>query len=177
MKILEQYFQPYAEYCIRTPFTEEELRKVLKAELSSSNKLFSGIKAYLGMEKNTVFLLCPGENLKLAPVRYGRNTLRGNLFIRCEKNSRKEETILHISITPDSSGKYVMYGIWLFALLIGITAVCHVWWISIFFLLQILFSFAVLAACRNMGEEESIKIRQDFETLLHQLEKKHLHKI
>ena len=111
MKILEQYFQPYAEYCIRTSFTEEELKRILKEELSSSNKLFSGIKAYWGLEKNTVFLLCPGENLKLAPARYGRNTLRGNLFIRCEKAVRSGETILHIKIAPEKSGRYMMYGI------------------------------------------------------------------
>ena len=173
MKFPDQYFEPYAEYCIRTSFTEDELRKILKAELSSSRELFSGMKAYWGMEKNTVFLLCPGENLKLAPARYGRNTLRGNLFIRCEKAVRSGETILHIKIAPEKSGKYLIYTLWLFAIFFGILTVVKVWWVSIFILLQILFSFAVLAGCRNMGEEESIKIRQDFEMLLRQLEKKH----
>lgn len=176
MKILEQYFQPYAEYCIRTSFTEEELKRILKEELSSSNKLFSGIKAYWGLEKNTVFLLCQGENLKLIPARYGRNTFRGNLFIRCEKALRKKETLLHITILPEKSGKYLIYTLWLFAIFFGILTAVKVWWTVFFILLWFIFSFIVLSACRGMGESEIPQIRQDFEMLLRQLEKKHLNK-
>ena len=171
--ILNKYFQPYAEYCIRSSFSEEELEKVLKAELSTSKDLFSGIKAYWGMEEKTVFLLCPGKKLKLIPARYGRNTMRGNLFIRCEKAFQSSETLLHITITPEKSGKYLLYALWLFAIFTGSIIIYKVWWTLFFFLLWFIFSFIVLSACRGMGESETQQIRQDFTELLRMLEKKY----
>ena len=31
MKLFDKYFQPYAEYCLRTTFSEEELKEALAA--------------------------------------------------------------------------------------------------------------------------------------------------
>ena len=41
MKLLDKYFQPYAEYCIRTTFSEDKLKEVLVKECPKSTDILS----------------------------------------------------------------------------------------------------------------------------------------
>ena len=41
MKIFDKYFQPYAEYCLRTTLSEEELKEALAQECPSTSDVLS----------------------------------------------------------------------------------------------------------------------------------------
>ena len=105
MKLFDKYFQPYAEYCLRTTLSEDELKEALAKECPATSDILSwkAIKAAIGLSKTIVFSCDPDDPLHLHPIKAYRNTSRGDLFIRCEK-AAGEETILHISIAPN--GKY-----------------------------------------------------------------------
>ena len=52
MKLLDKYFQPYAEYCIRTTFSEDELKAVLKKECPATGDILS-LKALRCLPRKT----------------------------------------------------------------------------------------------------------------------------
>ena len=106
MKLFDKYFQPYAEYCLRTTLSEEELKEALAQECPATSDIlpWKAIKAAIGLSKTIVFSCDPDDPLHLHPIKAYRNTSRGDIFIRCEK-AAGEETILHISIAQ--SGKYI----------------------------------------------------------------------
>ena len=104
MKIFDKYFTPYTEYCLRTTFSEDELKEALAKECPATSDIsWRTFKAAMGLSKTIVFSCDSDDPLHLHPIKAYRNTSRGDLFIRCEKAS-DEETILHISIAQ--SGKY-----------------------------------------------------------------------
>ena len=41
MKIFDKYFQPYAEYCIRTTLSEDELKETLAKECPAAADVLS----------------------------------------------------------------------------------------------------------------------------------------
>ena len=41
MKLFDKYFQPYAEYCIRTTFSEDELKEALAQECPATSDILS----------------------------------------------------------------------------------------------------------------------------------------
>ena len=51
MKIFDKYFQPYAEYCLRTTLSEEELKEALAKECPATSDVLSlkAIKAAFGL--------------------------------------------------------------------------------------------------------------------------------
>ena len=53
MKLFDKYFQPYAEYCIRTTFSEDELKEALAQECPATSDILSwkAIKAAIGLSK------------------------------------------------------------------------------------------------------------------------------
>ena len=106
MKIFDKYFQPYAEYCLRTTLSEEELKEALAQECPATSDVLSwkAVKAAFGLSKTIVFACDPDDPLHLHPIKAYRNTSRGDLFIRCEKAS-DGETILHISIAQSEKIK------------------------------------------------------------------------
>ena len=124
MKLFDKYFQPYAEYCIRTTLSEDELKAVLKKECPATSDILSwkAIKAAIGLSKTIVFSCDPDDPLHLHPIKAYRNTSRGDIFIRCEK-AVDEETILHISIAQSRKYKYLLYAIGFFALFRGVAAI------------------------------------------------------
>ena len=87
MKVFDKYFQPYAEYCIRTTFSEEELKEALAQECPATSDILSWetVKAAWGLSKTVVFSCDPDDLLHLHPIKAYRNTSRGDLFIRCKK--------------------------------------------------------------------------------------------
>ena len=173
MKLFDKYSQPYAEYCIRTTFPEDELKQVLAKECPATSDVLSwkAIKAAFGLSKTTVFFCDPDDPLHLHPIKAYRNTSRGDLFIRCEKVS-DEKTILHISIAPKGKYKYLLYAIGIFALFWGVAASFVIWWgifLAVFFIGLV---FIVLESCHAIAMDEVPQIRQDFEIMLRALERK-----
>ena len=171
MKLFDKYFQPYAEYCIRTTFSEEELKEALAQECPATSDILSwkAIKAAIGLSKTIVFSCDPDDPLHLHPIKAYRNTSRGDLFIRCEKAS-DGETILHISIAQSGKYKWLLYAIGFFALFWGVATSFVIWWGIFLSVVFIGFLFIVLECCRAMAMDEVPQIRQDFEILLRTVE-------
>ena len=76
MKLFDKYFQPYAEYCIRTTFSEDELKEALVQECPATSDVLSwkAIKAAMGLSKTIVFSCDPDDPLHLHPIKAYRNT-------------------------------------------------------------------------------------------------------
>ena len=175
MKIFDKYFQPYAEYCIRTAFSEDELKEVLKKECPAATDVFSwkAFKAVFGLSKTVVFSRNPDNPLHLSCIKFPRNSSAGKVFIQCEK-AANGETILHIAIGPDRKQKYALYGICIFAFIWGIAASFVIWWGILVPIPFIGCLFIVLECCRAAGLDEIPRIRQDFEVMLRTFERKNL---
>ena len=173
MKLFDKYFQPYAEYCLRTTFSEDELKEALIQECPLTTDFFSWklFKSLFGLSKTIVFSCDPDDSLHLHPIKAYRNTSRGDLFIRCEKTA-DGETILHISIAQSGKYKYLLYAIGIFALFWGVAASFVIWWGILLSVIFIGLLFIVLECCRAMAMDEVPQIRQDFEIMLRTLERK-----
>ena len=173
MKLFDKYFQPYAEYCLRTTFSEDELKEALAKECPATSDVLSwqAFKAAMGLSKTIVFSCDPDDPLHLHPIKAYRNTSRGDIFIRCKKAS-DEETILHISIAQSGKYKYLLYGICIFALFWGIGASFVIWWGIFLSVIFIGLVFIILESCHAMAMDEVPQIRQDFEIMLRMLERK-----
>ena len=97
MKFPERYVRPFAEYCVRTPLSEEELVRALLAELPSEDAVFSGKlwKAFFGFCE-TFIIRERKDPLVLFPMLRGRRNLwRTWVHIRCEKTESSPGTLLH----------------------------------------------------------------------------------
>ena len=175
MKIFDKYFQPYAEYCIRTAFTEDELKAALQKECRATLDVpsWQTFKASFGLTKRTVFSRHPDDPLHLTPIRGGRNSARGELFIQCEAGS-ENTTVLHILIAPQRREKYIVYILSIYGLLFcTVAAFAAAWWVIFMLIPFITILFVVLEGCRATAQEETPKIRQDFESFLRELEEKY----
>lgn len=174
MKLFAKYFEPYAEYFIRTTFSEEKLKQVIVRECPATSEILSwkAIQAAFGLSKTIVFSCAPDEPLHLHPLKPFRNTSRGDIFIRCHKESGTE-TILHISIAQNPKYKWLLYSIGIFALMWGIAAAFVIWW-GIFFAAFFIGSlFVVLECCHATAMDEVPQIRQALANTLRQWEKKY----
>ena len=98
MKLLDKYFQPYAEYCLRTTLSEDELKETLAKECPATSDVLSweAIKAAMGLSKTIVFSCDPDDPLHLHPIKAYRNTSRGDLLIRCKKASNEETIFVRV---------------------------------------------------------------------------------
>ena len=166
--IFDRFFKPYAEYCLRTTLSEDELKNALEQEFSgyfitSINALFS---------KEEVSFCRTGKPLTLSPVLRGRNSLRGEIHIKCRKAEPGKETVLDITIVPQDIGLLVWI-ISFFAVAMTILFLCEGSWKAVAPLILIGFQFVVLAMCRSIGESEVPEIQRVFENTLRQLEKKY----
>ena len=166
--IFDRFFKPYAEYCLRTTLSEDELKNALEQEFSgyfitSINALFS---------KEEVSFCRTGKPLTLSPVLRGRNSLRGDVHIKCRKAEPGKETVLDITIVPQDIGLLVWI-ISFFAVAMTILFLCEGSWKAVVPLILIGFQFVVLAMCRSIGESEVPEIQRVFENTLRQLEKKY----
>ena len=174
MKFLERYVRPFAEYCVRTTLSEEELVRALQAELPAQDAVFSGKlwKAWFG--SCDTFTRKWKDPLSLFPILgVRRNSLRPWVRIRCE-SGKFPGTLLHITLAPDRRLKWFSFA-WLgFALLWGIAALCAGFWLALLVVpFAMGFFFLISEICRSMAEGEIPKIRRNFEELLHTLEEKY----
>lgn len=176
MKFLERYVRPFAEYCIRTSLSEEELIRGLQAELPAQDAVFSGKlwKAFFGFCE-TFIIRERKDPLVLFPMLRGRRNLwRTWVHIRCEKTESSPGTLLHITLAPDRRLKWFSFA-WLGGVLLwGIGALCARFWIAlpvVPFAMGLF--FLILEVWRSMAESEIPRIRRNFEELLHALEEKY----
>ena len=168
MKLFDKYFQPYAEYCLRTTFSEDELKTVFEKELPH---VFSFAAFKAGFEVNKFTFFRRSKPLHLHPNIAGRNSLRGEIAVKCEKADYSTDTILHITIAPQNMSWFC----WIylcFAVMGGILLLCVGRWQAVIPLGMSVFLFVILALCRSAAENEVPQIRQDFEILLRTLERK-----
>ena len=167
--LLNRFFEPYAEYTLRTTLSEEALRAALKKEcgfLAALKKSFtlvtSGIVPF--------HLVRSKEEIVLRPFCRGRNSLRGNVHITMRKDPHSPETILYVAIRPPDVRWFCV--LWLgFLLLWTVGALGSRQWIA---LLAVPFMaggfFLVMHLCRIFAEKEIPQIRSSFEVLIRKLE-------
>ncbi|MBE6376725.1 MAG: hypothetical protein E7050_09700 [Lentisphaerae bacterium] len=167
MKLFDKYFQPYAEYCIRTTFSEEELKEVFEKELLSYNTF-----RFAGCDPTKVCFFKTKNPLVIHPVLYTRNSLRGVISIKCKKTGSASETILHITIAPVNQSLFI-WTILCFSIGMSILFLCAGVWQAIFPLFMPVFVFTIIAISRSIAENELPEIRQAFENTLRQLEEKY----
>ena len=169
MKIFDKYFKPYAEYCLRTTFSEDELKAVFEKELPH---IFSFAAFKAGFKANKFTFFRRSKPLRLHPGITGRNSLRGELAIQCEKADYSTDTILHITIAPQNISLFC----WIylcFAVMMGILLLCAGKWQAIISFGLSAFLFVFLAICRSVAENEVPQIRQAFEETLRHFEEKY----
>ena len=169
MKLFDKYFQPYAEYCLRTTFSEDELKTVFEKELPH---VFSFAAFKAGFEANKFTFFRRSKPFHLHPGITGRNSLRGEIAVKCEKSEYSPETILHITIAPQNISLFC----WIylcFAVMMGILLLCVGTWQAVIPLGMSVFLFVILALCRSAAENEVPKIRQAFENTLRKFEEKY----
>ena len=170
MKIFDKYFQPYAEYCLRTTFSEEQLKAVFEKELPHVFS-FAAFKAGFETNKFTFFRRSKPFHLHPSGIA-GRNSLRGEIAVKCEKAECSTDTILHITIAPQNISLFC----WIylcFAVMMGILLLCAGKWQAVIPLGMSVFLFVILALCRSAAENEVPQIRQALENTLRKFEEKY----
>ena len=174
--LFAKYYEPYAEYTLRTALSAAELEAALVKECPASLWSILGRKLGGARRIGVGFFLRSKTPPILRPVsywNYNSRTLRGELRIRCEKTADGTETILHIEIAPSAGFAWFPYAYCTFALCWGIAAACAGWWRGPLIAAgSIGFCFLVLEICRSAAIGELPRIRQEFEMLLRKLEVK-----
>ena len=171
MKFFDALFKPYAEYCLRTTFSEDELKKVFAREIPLHSGFAAGFRAMLLGKRITFFRT--HKPLVLMPCRCGRNSLWCSIFIQCAQAEYSPETILHITIAPQNT-KWFIRVLLCFYLLLGLLAwPAKVWQMFPVLLLMPVFSWMALASCRLATEGEIPQIQKELERALRNLEKKY----
>ncbi|MBR4666058.1 MAG: hypothetical protein IKO93_19490 [Lentisphaeria bacterium] len=166
--IFDRFFRPYAEYCLRTTLSEDELKNALDQEFSGY--FITSIQAVFS--KEDVTFCRTWKPLTLCPVLRGRNSMRGDISIQCRKTESSGETVLDITIAPQDAQLFA----WLFLILCiaGVIPFIRAGsWLFIIPLVMAGFLFLVLAACRTFAESEIPEIQKAFEKTLRRLEKKY----
>ena len=166
--IFDRFFRPYAEYCLPTVLLEDELKNALVKEFPK-NGIFS-VTAAAFREESVIFFKT-ARPLTLHPVRFGRNSLRGDVHIKCRKAEPGKETVLDITIAPRND-RWLGWGISGFCIMASLIF-CFGMWQGIIPLLMAGFLVVNLAASRLFAEKEIPVIQNVFEITLRQLEKKY----
>lgn len=178
LKIFDRFYTPFAEYCLRTTLTEEELKKAFAAECPRAEELLSWKKfrASLGIEKQPVFSIRSGDPLVLRPVKSvfrSRNGLATDIVITCESAFNSSQTILHIKLSLSDEGRFFELLACVFAAVFGILAFSAAWWLSIFVILWFGWIFVVLSISRSVAAEGVQVIQKDLAAAVKTLEEKY----
>ena len=166
--IFKQFFKPYAEYCLRTTLSEDELNTALEKELPMYGFLSANDAAF---SEETVIFFKTARPLTVKPVLCGRNNMRGVISIHCRKAEPGNESVLDITITPRND-RWLGWGILGFCI-ISALIFCFGMWQGVFPLLGAGFLFLNLAASRSFADSEIPVIEQTFADSLRKLEKKY----
>ncbi len=167
-----RYYDPYAEYCLRTTLSAAELAAALDKECPAS--LLACLKTtWSTFSGKIVFSLRSDDPLTLTPALGQRDSLRGDVRIRCEETAGAE-TILHIEIAPSTGSAWFGYLWCAFALFMGIVTACAgCWWGLLIAAAFIGIFFFMMECFRSQASGEVPRIRQEFEILLRKLEEKY----
>ena len=166
--IFDRFFRPYAEYCLRTTLSEDELKTSLEKEFSEYDFL-SGIEA--AFREETVNFFKTDRPLTVRPVLFGRNNLRGVISMQCLKAASARETVLNVTIAPRND-RWLGWGISGFCIMASLIF-CFGMWQGVFPLLMAGFLFLNLVLSRSYATNETPVIRREFEKNLRKLEKKY----
>ena len=169
-----KYCEPYAGYKLRTTLYVAGLEAALVKECPAS--LWSCIRtAWSTFRGRIVFSLRSNAPLRLTPAPGKRNSLQGEIRIRCEENAGGSETILHIEIAPSNGFAWFGYVWCAFALFWGIAGACvsGSWWMLLIAAAFIGIFFFMMECFRSYATGEVPHIRQEFEILLRKLEDKY----
>lgn len=166
--IFNRFFKPYAEYCLRTTLSEDELKTSLDKEFPRYSFLSEGDAAF---SEETVIFFKTAKPLTVKPMLGGRNNLRGVISIQCRKAGTGKETVLDIMIAPRND-RWLGWGILGFCVM-AVLIFCFGMWQGFIPLFMAGFLFLNLAASRSIGESEVPVIEREFENTLRQLEKKY----
>ena len=166
--IFKQFYKPYAEYCLRTTLSEDELKTALETKFPKYG-FFSANEAVFSEE--TVFFFKTARPLTLKPVLCGRNNMRGVISIHCRKAEPGNESVLDITITPRND-RWLGWGISGFCIM-AVLIFCFGMWQGVFPLLMAGFLFLNLVLSRSYAANETPVIQREFEKNLRKLEKKY----
>ena len=166
--IFDRFFKPYAEYCLRTTLSEDELKNAVETEFPKYG-FFSANEAVFSEE--TVFFFKTARPLTLKPVLCGRNNLRGVISMQCLKAASARETVLDVTIAPRND-RWLGWGISGFCIM-AVLIFCFGMWQGVFPLLMAGFLFLNLVLSRSYAANETPVIQREFENTLRQLEKKY----
>ena len=166
--IFDRFFRPYAEYCLRTSLSEDELKNALDKEFPRYSFLSEGDAAF---SEETVIFFKTAKPLTVKPMLGGRNNLRGVISIQCRKAGTGKETVLDITIAPRND-RWLGWGILGFCVM-AVLIFCFGMWQGVIPLFMAGFLFLNLAASRSFAENEIPVIRNTFESTLRKLEKKY----
>ena len=168
--IFKRFFKPYAEYCLRTTLSEDELKNALEKELPQP-WLFPSRSSKTG----EITFVRTDNPMTLRPITFFRDTLDPVISIRCRKPEAEGETVLDITIIPEDSPWKVR--IVLFCLILWIAALPYdIRLRGIFVLAATGLLLVILAFSRAFVDAGMPEIQSAFENTLRQLEKKYKEK-
>ena len=175
LNIFDKYYQNYAEYCIRTTLSPDELKAAIIRELPETEDLFSlrKLKAAFGSRTAVQFSRSAADPFKLKPIEkiagQKDNGLLGYVFIDFKTSVIANETVLQVTIKPEKN-KAMCYALCIFALLFGGAASLFTLWGVVFSAVWIVMFFVVMECSRSVSEAKTDLTRRDFEKLLRHLE-------
>ena len=161
MSFFNAFFKPYAQYTINTTLTEDELKAQIEKHLPEE-KFSAACKAMQCEDKVTIFRTA--KPLVLEPYLFGRNTLRGIIYIECENSDNPAGSTLHITIAPRNTSLFP----WLlstFAALLGIFMLLLRVWQAVIPFLFIGIIFLMLRLSRISAEREIPLIKRELENI------------
>ena len=162
MSIFSAFFKPYAEYTVNTTLTEDELKAQIEKHLPEE-KFSATFKAM--HNEDEVKLFRTAKPLVLQPYLYGRNTLRGIIYIECKNCETPAGNTLHITIAPRNASLFP-WVIFSFSALLGIFMLLFKVWQAVIPFLFIGILFLMLRLSRTSAEREIPLIRCELENIL-----------
>ena len=162
MSIFSTFFKPYAEYTVNTTLTEDELKARIEKNLPEE-KVSTTFKAMQREDEVTLFRTA--KPLVLQPYLYGRNTLRGIIYIECKNCETPAGSTLHITIAPRNASLFP-WVIFSFSALLGIFMLLLKVWQAVIPFLFIGILFLMLRLSRTSAEREIPLIQRELENIL-----------
>jgi hypothetical protein len=165
MFFLKKFFKPYAEYCIRSEHDCAVLeRRMCKRSISWMNwrNFF-----WIPDNKEIRFVFKKYRNhIELHPVCGGRNSARGILHVKMERDNGKNITLLHVEIKPDD-GVYWFLNLWfagvVAAMIVGLSGKFILSGVA---LLMLIFGYALVYYMRKIAEAEIEDIKKAFDNII-----------
>lgn len=166
MNIFKKICEPYAEYALRVNMPFEELRKILP-ELCPE---FYPMKLFRGKSRD-FFCTVKTEYIKLEPLIWQRNSLRGTVYLRAKEELENQTTVLDICIRPQGYNKTILFFILAISLIIASAASFANHFLALLAPLFVLAShYMMIPLIRKLAEDELPHIQSSLLLLLKKAE-------